>query len=169
MTESFLSDTDDSDAAGSSASGASGASDGSGTPARKKRPTLDQHARTATAAPPPKVSTPLPATAANATSASSDAAARAAGADGAGTAGAAAAAAAAAPPRWYTVDCGLANMGNTCYLNSVVQCLRHMPGFLQCLAGPAQKKGALLPLKASAVLQELAQVCGELDGNSPPV
>jgi hypothetical protein len=33
----------------------------------------------------------------------------------------------------FAPRCGLANLGNTCYLNSTLQCLRHTPHFAACL------------------------------------
>lgn len=65
----------------------------------------------------------------------------------------------ALPNRAATV-CGLNNMGNTCYMNAVVQCLRHLPGFVPCLrrAGPAPSSASLNPTRVSTLVQHLSDV-----------
>ena len=54
--------------------------------------------------------------------------------------------------------CGIINGGNTCYINSLIQCLSHTPNFTQILVSyvnPESESNGTLVLELSKILSQL--------------
>ena len=62
------------------------------------------------------------------------------------------------------VSAGLVNLGNTCYMNSLVQCLRHMPELRSSIETATPVSNPVASLATS-----LVQACKDLDSSGKPI
>ncbi|EIW61672.1 cysteine proteinase [Trametes versicolor FP-101664 SS1] len=72
-------------------------------------------------------------------------------------------------PSGATIGCGLNNIGNTCFLNSALQCLLHTPPLLHVLLKHSKGEPCRAPKNSYCTICALRQVMTEIFSKSHPV